>query len=694
MKKYCLLLSTVAVALCACTHLDGDTTPSGTVTEFTVTIPEFVDADATKTVLDDQGQFSWVVGDQLGFIPDQEDFGVDTKQLMFKIRSIGSKDNLAVYSSNGWGLYRGKKYYAYYPFNSSNSTTAARVNYTGQCQVANSSTAHLGAYDYLHADFAVPTEGNLNVVCRHISAIARFELVLPSGYEDYKIYRMKMKAGTSIFLNSGVYDPSKKYDYYGDYGEAVVFTSGLTEMSDVFEMTFGTGSGIQCNPSTRVLEVFAMMSPTQWMGQKIEVTLSVTTPDGLKEEELEGSFTPTRNQTPSARYRYASNVIPDGRIDLSANGTANCYVVNQAGKYRFNANVKGNGVSVNGASTSIASPAFVYLLWETDNTRTTHSRHYLVKNLEYKNGEIYFETDQEFVEGNAAIVLLSVNPELTSPYDYYVSNQNTLWQWHIWFVKNDDFGDDDYGGGKVFMDRNLGATSQSRTVDRTIGFLYQWGRPFPYFGSITYNTLPASPTSGNTNMSYVSLAMFQTDARTAGHSETETVPVTKDLIPIGTSSTIESALATPLQYNIGTSSCRHWNNNTNGVALWAPEKTMYDPCPPGYKVPDSFAGFALNANFDKYGAWVKNDAGNKQAFFWPLTGMMGLYSSTNKSKLLTNTGHDATYWTTAYQYPFVAGDTGTVGFGMNFNIGNTGVVNLSSASWAITGNPVRCQKIL
>ncbi|MBO5758580.1 MAG: hypothetical protein J6R31_00875, partial [Rikenellaceae bacterium] len=52
-------------------------------------------------------------------------------------------------------------------------------------------------------------------------------------------------------------------------------------------------------------------------------------------------------------------------LDLSANGTANCYIINEAGQnYKFKATVKGNGYDpITGAEAETIAPTQAYILW-------------------------------------------------------------------------------------------------------------------------------------------------------------------------------------------------------------------------------------------------------------------------------------------------------------------------------------------
>ena len=149
-------------------------------------------------------------------------------------------------------------------------------------------------------------------------------------------------------------------------------------------------------------------------------------------------------------------------IDLSLAASANCYIISEAGLYKFKT-VKGN------STTSVGSVASASILWETFGTDTAPEPSDLISGVCYKDGYIAFKTADTFKEGNAVIAAKD-------------ASGNILWSWHIWLtdqpqaqVYNNDAG--------TMMDRNLGATSATPGDVGALGLLYQWGRKDPFLGS-------------------------------------------------------------------------------------------------------------------------------------------------------------------------------------------------------------------
>ena len=86
---------------------------------------------------------------------------------------------------------------------------------------------------------------------------------------------------------------------------------------------------------------------------------------------------------------------PSGYINLSAQATANSYILTQGGPYCI-AVVKGNDSDEWLSKTSSAA-----VLWETFGTSTAPKVGDLIKSVSYKDGYIAFQTADIFKEGNA-----------------------------------------------------------------------------------------------------------------------------------------------------------------------------------------------------------------------------------------------------------------------------------------------------
>ena len=228
----------------------------------------------------------------------------------------------------------------------------------------------------------------------------------------------------------------------------------------------------------------------------------------------------------------------DGKTftDLSAAGTANCYLVQGAGDYKFRS-VIGN------TDASVGNVKSVEVLWESFGTDEMPNVGDLIASADYKDGYIRFSTPENFRDGNAVIAAKN-------------SKGTILWSWHIW-CSQEGWNDHVYpNNAGTMMDRNLGATSATPGDVGAFGLLYQWGRKDPFMG--------ACATSGTTLAASTGSWTTVTSSQTIDYAEEN--PMTF----IGSG---EWCIGTGVYDSDYT---KRWMESV---------KTMCDPCPVGYRVP-------------------------------------------------------------------------------------------------------------
>ena len=276
--------------------------------------------------------------------------------------------------------------------------------------------------------------------------------------------------------------------------------------------------------------------------------------------------------------------------DLSSNATANCYIITEPGAYKFKS-VKGN------SSTYVAPISTASVLWETYGTNVAPEAGDLIGSVKYSDGYITFYTGSVFKEGNAVIAA-------------YDASGTILWSWHIWFT--DQPAEQVYkNNAGTLMDRNLGATSATPGEVGALGLLYQWGRKDPFIGSSSINSSVKAKSTAQWNA------------------------VSCDDV----TGTIGYATANPTTFIKGDTSYHKTQSGASYITedwlkssddnLWSSTKTMYDPCPSGWKVPDG--KFWENAGI----ASTTYDSTNKGYSFalssgttwYPLPGYMSSYDS-------------------------------------------------------------------
>ena len=302
--------------------------------------------------------------------------------------------------------------------------------------------------------------------------------------------------------------------------------------------------------------------------------------------------------------------------DLSSAASANCYIVTAAGLYKFQA-VKGND-----KSQSVYGAASASILWESVYDIAPNYFE-LINAVEYEDGYVVFKTVDSFKEGNA---LLAVKD----------ADGNILWSWHIWLTDqpqgqtyykyvydeaNSTWDNPVYyftDALGVMMDRNLGAVTATPGESGIYGLLYQWGRKDPFLGETSFSAVgwPSSVVS------------------------------TKE------TGTIEYVTANPTTYVIRNEGNYDWfysaiKEETDNTR-WQSEKTIYDPCPAGWRVPDGGSGdqnIWREAGFDEVPASFDSSTdcmtfpNNGTNLYYPASGYR--YDDAGG---LSNVGYYGYYW--------------------------------------------------
>jgi len=338
-------------------------------------------------------------------------------------------------------------------------------------------------------------------------------------------------------------------------------------------------------------------------------------------------------------------------INLSSSLTANCYIVTGAGKYKFRA-VKGNG------SESVGDVASCDVLWETFGTKETPASNDLITEVLASDGYIMFGTNVTYRKGNASIAAKDASGKI-------------LWSWHIWFT---DYPKEQvyYKGAGTMMDRNLGAVSATPGDIGANGLYYQWGRKDPFVGvgafvGDSYKEIKSSPDCG----------------------------------------TIEFAVAHPTTFiersKIGAKDWYYTVDGTVDNTRWQSHKTIYDPCPAGWRVPDGGWNSPWRISYWSRPSYVKAkfDSENKgvncsgifsseKTVWYPASGLLLGY--------VGDIGEAGYYWSvTPYVYEsgfaYYTADE-KLAFILHFYCYSSDFSDLrvSTAESRYCGNSVRCQK--
>lgn len=265
------------------------------------------------------------------------------------------------------------------------------------------------------------------------------------------------------------------------------------------------------------------------------------------------SFTATDNRT------VAPGFIP--ATDLSAAGRANCYIAraHNAG-YIFNARTQGNGKTTTGLTPQTLNGTTARVLWETGGTRGA-----VIAAVEHNGGVISLRTGTSY--GNALIGLFN-------------ASNVCIWSWHIWAVDYDPTATaQTYMGGRVFMDRNLGALTTSTSDVSARGLYYQWGRPVPFIYPQTLTATTRATQIAATGYSYGSYDPLQGCVMTVANALAHPWIYMLGYYPGSDRDEDYSDWLRPRNPNL-------WGNASSSAYSDTSAKSIYDPCPAGWRVPD------------------------------------------------------------------------------------------------------------
>lgn len=288
----------------------------------------------------------------------------------------------------------------------------------------------------------------------------------------------------------------------------------------------------------------------------------------------EGGFIEISSDNVHVEYIPVSSL--DTFTPLDTEGTANSYIADRgAGSYSFTATIMGNGVDgiidegkFEDASGNILTkagganihPLSAKLLWQDTDE--------LVEQVALVNGRVQVKMGRS--RGNAVIAVYDkTNPN--------AEDAKVLWSWHLWSTATPkilEFVTSIYTGNNYkVMDRNLGATATKAYLGTVQGLHYQWGRKDPFSGSLTYDgirTILYDVRSGQGVYKY-------SDER----------------VTAGQAISTPSSLYSPRRGLGGESWCTKttelkylWGNPDGEQDAFPKEtlKSLYDPCPYGYKV--------------------------------------------------------------------------------------------------------------
>lgn len=659
MKKHIyglFLCVPVLASVLGCSQRE-DVPQTGTAKEITVigTQDDFTGLKTRSMVGEvlDNGAIAmdWSVGDQIGvFGNGTTSNACFTSTNTYPIRETGFKGTCAIGE---------KPEYAYYPYNANASDkTAIPVsipsvqNYSGVASVAQ--------YDFKAANsFADLGDGKYQFNMKQLASLLRLEINLNdiAALLAEKAVETASESLKSITLSSDI-------RMSGD------FTCDLTKLEGSNALNFSGDAGQTLGVTINFIDkpalsgtvvAYAVVAPGAQKGKTLTCTMIVNDFLSVKLSaqmlcDFEGGkyYTLPLNATVFVNNGAAVEDKTPADAEPVAGQPSNCYMINAAKTYSFDATVIGNGDAgiIDGAGFHTTSagidPKSAKLMWEDSEG--------FISGVSLVKGKVNFTAEKNV--GNAMIAVFD-------------GAGTVLWSWHIWGVGDTMPGDEEVSSQATIsanstlkvkytvMDRTLGALSKTSYFTT----LYQWGRKDPIPNSTVY---------------YV-------DGQAAGIEKT--YPVHKP------GSAADATIFTSIQHpeciiDDYKGQAGDWlaSDNTNKYNLlwgdanttyvfnkskpaagkgWTNGKTIYDPCPSGYRVSSKFAwtGFCGSSSgetknidyiyFVKYanGYYFKKNSSDGVGIYFPMTGSRGCKTGSlwvgKDASAYSSLNHDASYWASA-----------------------------------------------
>lgn len=286
---------------------------------------------------------------------------------------------------------------------------------------------------------------------------------------------------------------------------------------------------------------------------------------------------------------------------LDADGhRANCYVITAPSvNYTFDVMHRPDGSEL---ATDSAK-----LLWQSNAD--------VVKHVNMVDGNVAFYVKPS---ANDATKVVDTNAVIAA---YDVSGA-VIWSWHLWIVNENPFTQvDAYSNGKVFMQKNLGAftnangSNEEQKILDSYGMYYQWGRKDPFPRPLYFDATGAYDED-----------RYDIDGTYIKEVFAERTPE---------NGTLDYITKHPMHFILNASCVAEGGDGVGDwleVAdntLWSDaQKSLYDPCPYGWRVPTAEDLDVLNLSDDEdsrpldplrkqYG-WHLSDGVSK--YFWSACG--------------------------------------------------------------------------
>lgn len=338
----------------------------------------------------------------------------------------------------------------------------------------------------------------------------------------------------------------------------------------------------------------------------------------------------SESETITATYQYFGIISTETDLSMqdifgvsTSRNTANCYVVKTAGEYCFPL-VYGNAIKNGAANTA----AYTKVEGQYSHDFVNHLDN-VITDPYIANNEGCTPHDAELSMCDTNLVFDGINvaegiggqyirfsvksiPETGANGIISVLNASgiVMWSWHIW-IWSDDLTPVEItnktGVNYNILPVNL-ATKKSTTAGKMYNWFYQWGRPTPMLPPYDY-----SSTSNATNYGVKTFKVSSAKADTYG------VGIQNPQMFYKNTFSPYNWFGSTSYYNLWDANCISTGNSDNAVV-----KTVYDPCPAGFKMTNgnTFTYFSTSNVVGSFnnGWYFKRNAEDTTGVFFPASG--------------------------------------------------------------------------
>lgn len=633
--KY-LALAFIAIGFVSCednfTEEPTPVGPEGNLEKMTITLEAGKGAsetDETRVYLGSFGSkvtYYWENTDKVGMYALTNTSSMEN--FLAGINELNSNKNLARFQGDIYATGKGAQdLFIYWPYNSSNINESAKaVDYLKQTGVQVRTLAQQTQSGYNITDGAAdhPSVNSINAYgaavdlittddtgvgafeLQHQTAYLQFELYGENtegqhAFADggYKVQGMRVELGkfdgTVREKNSkldGTFTPvaiagNYRYGLPSDYN----YKKNQVSRDDIVVKSSGTATVVsvtlaeeqELKGQSQKLPVLAVVNPALVTKENVNcIRAVVQLVNEAGTEYVERTRYIDLRSLDALKggdyYKISYKVVDpaEASAQLDAEGHSNCYIVSYPGTYTFNVNIPGNGqlpfnatydglglaVNENGKffEASEATNYEVNWLWASGysfDDANGKVEDVVTVSLNGESGVLVVKPQAANLSGNLVVALTKKN------------STDIIWSWHIWFgapkaqhynfpntrpslpINNEDW---------YMLDRNIGAESAELGTTDSYGLYYQLGRKDPIANPDEWgNTYKNTTKFGTTEAAWKSVSY-----------------------------TYQEAYTHPMHLTTNTTQDSGWYTYawaTSDQPATANSKTLFDPCPLGYKLP-------------------------------------------------------------------------------------------------------------